>query len=998
MKLDEYKGTGFARYERLAAIISELLERAIITDQEYRLQQIQHRAKAVDSLRRRLKEIGQLDSNEIEVHRKDLAGCRIIFYTNNDVSRFVNSGMLRELFDIDWKRSKVHHPNSNEESTNRLFQSYNYVVRLKPDRTALLEYREFDELYCEVQVQTTLNHTWAEMAHDIIYKQPELQNFGAGELRRIEKRLGEVMQKHLLPAGYLFQRIATDMQRLSEGKALFDDGILDEIVKAKNNNERYELLVRLKDDVLPHYDDLPSVFPDIRDKLKTAWLLADKTETVPHETPFGNFSGEGAKEVTSQIADIVGLYRYLDVDGTYTFIRDLYVQTENLKSKEQLVEVAEHLASHTLQIWEHFGPSVQVNLAEALSKEKYIAPFAPIAVTIACQILSPDIEGTTYSSDTVMLHRGTILHSAALATARRTVINIIASYAECVIADDDLLRNALSALFSAGRMPRYSIKSPEVYDMIVSDLAYAIGKITGFVDKASLSSRQEIESHLLQYWRWNKSLPDNYASRPDIASAHDQLLDKMTELRDKLNADEEFIIFKTIVGHQSVLPYMWNEDAEDHSREAVRSEMQDDLIDGITEQNWELWTSRLSVAANLKSSDLATFPPYTQFLSKLANQRPDFALELLKNRDALPDWTIGPIAHPLLDGDTGEAVEALLKYWLQSGRFVREIAVLCVSSDNIADALIVETVNRALKDRNEEACVHLLSGAVSQFTKNPELWRDEIFFPSLAVLKEAKSYCWIDRSWYEVGENSLFSNLSDEQSQTVLEAMLGAGRIDYHAEQILKPIASQRHQMVLDWFGQRIRYEDSKSSTDYEAIPFSFQSLHETIQQYPDDIIRSVQQWCRRKDGIGNWDASYFLSRVYPNFEDPLPITLRDRIMDADAGGLVFIASLLQGFEGRSELLPLLRSILASSAATDEVEHYVSIALNNTGMVSGAFGMAEAYQSKVDLLKPWLNDQSGRVSQFAAQEIQSLERRVATENRRAQEEIALRKLKYDEDL
>ena len=182
MNLDEYERYGRARYKKLAAIVSELLEEAVAAEHGYRLQQIQHRAKTVESLTRRLKDVAQSETENIESYRKDLAGCRIIFYTNYDVNRFNNSGILRELFDIDWDRSKFHQPHPKEKSATQLFQSYNYVLKLKSDQPELLAYREFDGLYCEVQVQTSLNHAWAEMAHDIIYKQPESQGFDRARL------------------------------------------------------------------------------------------------------------------------------------------------------------------------------------------------------------------------------------------------------------------------------------------------------------------------------------------------------------------------------------------------------------------------------------------------------------------------------------------------------------------------------------------------------------------------------------------------------------------------------------------------------------------------------------------------------------------------------------------------------------------------------------------------------------------------------------------------
>ncbi len=64
----------------------------------------------------------------------------------------------------------------------------------------------------------------------------------------------------------------------------------------------------------------------------------------------------------------------------------------------------------------------------------------------------------------------------------------------------------------------------------------------------------------------------------------------------------------------------------------------------------------------------------------------------------------------------------------------------------------------------------------------------------------------------------------------------------------------------------------------------------------------------------------------------------------------------------------------------------------------GEFGPAQTYQAKVELFDPWLDDKNTRVAKFAAREIRNLKNMVASENRRAQEGIAMRKLQYGEPL
>ena len=105
--------------------------------------------------------------------------------------------------------------------------------------------------------------------------------------------------------------------------------------QAKNNNDRHEVLTQLKEDVLPHYDDLPTVYPEIRDKLKEAWVLARNTETVPHETPFGSFEGTEPYQVTAQIANIIEQYWPLDgPEEAYILIRDSRYPTRSRKRQE----------------------------------------------------------------------------------------------------------------------------------------------------------------------------------------------------------------------------------------------------------------------------------------------------------------------------------------------------------------------------------------------------------------------------------------------------------------------------------------------------------------------------------------------------------------------------------------------------------------------------------------------------------------------------------------
>lgn len=998
MNLQEYEQGGQALYAEFCEIVADLLRRALENEPGYRLQQIQHRAKGVASLRARLEQQDALGADAIETLRKDLAGCRVVFYTNNDVNRFATSGLLGDLFEIDWDRSKFHQPGPGAQDAEKLFQSYNYVVRLKDDRTGLVEYDRFKGLWCEVQVQTTLNHAWAEMAHDIIYKRPEIKGFGDRESAMIERRLGEVMRDHLLPAGYMFQKIASDVQRLMDGKELFDLGAVDAILNAPDNNERKDAAERLRDDVLPYYDDPQTEFPDIREKLKQAWLAAHDTATKSRETPFGNYPGAEPHDVAKVIADIFERYRYLDPEATYAVTRDLFIQTNDPDSRKHLTSLAEKLSAHTLQVWEKYGPIAQTRLAAALKAEENLDAMAPIAAAICGEILKPDITGTSSSSNTVTFHTGAVIYSEALAAARRDALDMLIQLAVAAPSEDDQ-RVAISNLFLAGSAPQHAAYSHDVTAMILDDSAYMLRALLPILTEKPMDVRQDYEARILRLWRRYHSLPDDLMSDANVAKAQAQLIDAIIALRDALNGDEEFVIFKTLVGFRSVFPHMWEDDGFDFKKDQrIRDERQDELLDSISAATWEVWKQRLGRAAAVQSNDGATFPPLIRFFQQIATRHPALGMDLLTDRDLLPRWTLDPIAIALFETEAREETKAALLAWAENGDYLPEIASTARFAKTVDRELVLRVAEISRDKTDEHACVVLLEAATRRFGDDKAFWRDEVFFPCLNMLRAAGNHRWIDYTWFSAQGDSLFADLGAEQRAAVLDAMAGAPTIDYHAEAILLPLARQDHIAVLEYFGRRIASAAEEGRELFDAVPFSFQEVNKALQPHPKDVLNALRRW-NDADGVNaRWQLSHFLSRVYPEFQSPLPETLTALINSADGDTLVFVTSILEGFEGRETLLPILRAILVSDAATDDIEETVSHVFHETGVMTGEFGAAQTYKAKADSIRPWLDDDSGRVRAFAEKEIRSLERAVAAETRRAQEEIALRRLDYGEPL
>jgi ppGpp synthetase/RelA/SpoT-type nucleotidyltranferase len=88
MNFEQYKVDGFPIHREFASVVARILREAIaISDNHFAIWEIQSRAKAPKSLEGKLRDRGFEAANDIEAKIKDLAGCRIIFYSNDDVLR-----------------------------------------------------------------------------------------------------------------------------------------------------------------------------------------------------------------------------------------------------------------------------------------------------------------------------------------------------------------------------------------------------------------------------------------------------------------------------------------------------------------------------------------------------------------------------------------------------------------------------------------------------------------------------------------------------------------------------------------------------------------------------------------------------------------------------------------------------------------------------------------------------------------------------------------------
>ncbi len=145
---------------KLAELINELLQ---INNVSY--SGIEKRAKTVDSFKEKLQRPGKKYKSPFE-ELPDIAGVRVILYYDSDIDVVCN--LLKKEFYIIENMSIDKKNELGEDKFGYL--SVHKIIKLKGKRKKVTEWKRFENIHCEIQVRTVLQHAWAAISHKLQYK------------------------------------------------------------------------------------------------------------------------------------------------------------------------------------------------------------------------------------------------------------------------------------------------------------------------------------------------------------------------------------------------------------------------------------------------------------------------------------------------------------------------------------------------------------------------------------------------------------------------------------------------------------------------------------------------------------------------------------------------------------------------------------------------------------------------------------------------------------
>ena len=1006
MDFETYSRSKLADYATLAETVAAILRAALAAYPEpFRLQQVQHRPKDPVSLRKKLEDRGILTTSNLENDIKDLAGCRMIFYTNSDVSRFLQSGIIQDNFDVDWDRTKIHHPVPGQSEPDNLFISNNYVLKLKAARTGLPEYARFEGLWCEVQVQTILNHAWSEMEHDIIYKRPALAGFGAKLFGAIEQRLQKIMKTHLLPAGYEFQKVLDDYERLKSGKELIDRGALRALSDCGDNNARYDLLERFRDYVLPNYDDPEAAYPEIREQLVAAVMAARLTKPRPRETPFGNFPGVTVDRIVDIVADILTLYRYVDIEGSFKAICELFPGAGSAEERKHLITAAQRLAQHDLQVWKQAGPYVQSVLVDAIGRldRNQWPPIRPVLTEVLGEVLKTEVHGTSSTYRTVTLSRGSAVPSDALARTRSEAITLLKELYRTASSDSEK-RDVECAMFEATRRPMNGVGTNALLKNIIDDSRDIVEFFAESAPTESYEMLQTLEHKLLWMYRHNQGAAGAVKPDAEIVATRDLLNASILKFRDIANANKGFVTYKILVGYESVFPPAWDHHDFDISGEAeYRTERINELVDEVNDKNAEEWLATLERCAATESDDLATFPSLGEFLQKLSEAEPLIVLGFIDRLGARLTGFLGVILSGLAKSDQRAALDAKMVEWLAGGKHLVEMAHYVQFAPEFDAKLLRKILVLGIEKNEDAVVVQVVASFARRYGEAAEETVQTIFMPAIGYFTQRHDARWVNLVWFIPKERSPLRALDAEQADEVLKSMVHLPQIETHAEWVLARLAEKYPEKVFDFFGARLTHADTREEDDsrYEDIPFHFYCLNKSFSKIADHAVATVRGWFASGDSLFQFRGGRLLASSFPDFTEPFQCKLSSYVETGHRDDIEFVLRVMQSYHGQTFLKEICKAIVRVLPADDTFLSEVQIILESTDVLSGEFGRVHALTAKKHEMADWLTDPDAKVQLFAKHYTLLLDRQIAAEQRRAEEDIEMRKRTYgdpgDED-
>lgn len=604
-------------------------------------------------------------------------------------------------------------------------------------------------------------------------------------------------------------------------------------------------------------------------------------------------------------------------------------------------------------------------------------------LTLAEGLLSPTIEGTKWSYQSVTISRGATPALPSVAEIRtRAITSLKRLYSVAATTQDKL--KVLAALNNAARTHNIGESNKDVAAVIAENTIDVLGFVQKLIHTEDLQIVQKIEAS--SYWMYF------HAGGDDVRKA-------ALAVEQTIALHAEYQIYKVLVGFEGIF-VDWEELRRSESyredTDKLRRAKASEFVAGINTQNYTEWRQRIVNYAKTESDDLATFPVFYHFLEAFAQAQPKLALKLVSEDAERIERFLIPLFRGLWAGPEQSAIRELIESWAKEGRYLYQSTKQFVDNTKLDRQLLALLLQKAA-ERNELSTVALvMSVAVCNVSHDKTFLIEEYFLPALEVLTAKENADWIFDLWFRREVRQVIGGLGDRGIDLVLRNLLHLEKIDYHAEEILYVVAQGAPEKVLGFLCQRLEERDRKESRTFDAIPYEMHKLNEPLSKIPKEAVRTVRELYDGDFSMFIYRGAHLLKTIFPQFPIEFEAELLTIVKAGGEENWEFVLAVLRNYEGQPFIQDVCKAIVRVVSPESPYRTEVAIALQNTAVVTGAFGFAEAYERKKNEVRDWVNDPDEKIKEFAKWYIAGLDQMISADRKRAEEEIALRKHRYGE--
>jgi len=731
-----------------------------------------------------------------------------------------------------------------------------------------------------------------------------------------------------------------------------------------------------------------------------------------YKSKFGEFEGKSHKDLMLKGIELLDHIRYIVPDEVLKLAAQLSLD-ENSAIKGGALEVIKKFSQYDYNVLtkSKLGYSVQrkaLDFVLAWPRKEQLRHIE-LVETVLRELLNPSLEGTTSGLNdkdqyTITMHSGVVSPTDFLKKMRREAIDL--TYELYKTSEDPKLKLKLIGVFDeASRTPGNVLYGDDVAQMIVDDLKHIanIYRKIVFGEKGEkmtdhLGIVATIEERL--YW---------------INKSETRKVEESEKLREEILQNDLYQLFRLLVG--DLVTYKEEEGWD--VAEKKRNEKINTLINSITEAQLKVWFDKLNkVASQYTLIEDWQFNIFKFFIRKLSEAEPQVAERLLEK--ALKDDS--PLKHFMSSFLDGFKIGAHFAQWdkfrdkiidAKDFQFINAIvfslnlppdadlkklirkndidllenivkgkgrlSFLKGIDDQVFHYALINTLGRNFR-RSSKRIEPLM---IEELKNNPKYLN--MFFAQLPMMIHSK--------WFDVKE------LQPETIKLLKEKMVELLNIDWHIQEVLLAIGEcDGLNAVLDVFMRRIEKDAGRKEKEgrylgerYEVIPYHFNpDLDKFIAEHS-DYEKITSEWVSKMTtdwSIYNWNVSHFLQRVGRGFGK----VLTSLIQKGGDENLMKAACAMHSID--SVDFDICIEIIRRTD-NKKIIDLVGGNMYATGVVSGEYGIAEAYEKKAERLEKYKGDESERVKTFVNRMIKSFQESAKKERQRADEEKQLRKIEFE---